>query len=893
RALYAALAIFKEDEPTPRCAVRRLWQSLGSLDAVGVDDLLVDLAARALLEIDDEDGTSGAIILHDLLREFIRAELPDAAAAHQALLDAYSGWGGWHTVPDDGYLYAHLIYHLSGAGATEAIHALFLDDRWLNARVAADGYLYDGYVTDLETAWFEIAEPAALRQIEAGEERFSAYVDLARLALIRTTINSLASNHVLGLVARAVEIALEGWTPDRALSIAKHVSSPISRAHWYARLLKTDRLTPDQRGTALHRGLGAAYNIYEPQYRAARLAALAGFLEGQEREPVVHDMTAALDDVSESRAATFAGVIAVLDEAEGRTAVLDRALREAMGIHHDKSLAESLISLAPLLDADQLLRVLNTLSRITNERYAVRLLESLVSLLPEPLLDAALEKTEALRYPAFRTRAYAALARRLGADDPRRRLCVERARDGLEAEMDWWVAVSAAAAFSTITEGSERERVLEQAMATAESLPNARSRARAFVMLAEALRPTDSYWVSLCVAQAKRLFIEDDTFAELLTALAGKVTAADLRHLAVISAASIQDRRARADVYEAFTPFLSRELLAELLSQAYGVHDERAQVEAVATLARSLPVEAQEEVFARALDAAETIRDPRVRSRAVAPFASSAPESLLPRVVGIALDEMDSAAGLKIVMGLAERLNDALLPSALDIARRISDPGSSVEALTLLSPFLAADEQREVRRRAEAGGERTRRGMVYLALAAARAAASEAERSAHAAEALAQAHGIHSPVLRGWALVDIARVQRNPEVDAAITALYEESLTIRYEWSRASALAALSALLTPAQRARALPVIHAMSDPWARAWALAAFSNLPDSGAEQVAEFRRFIVNYVRLRTDVKRESKLQFLAARLIYRAPTFDRETLAALTRVVIDVCWAWRWL
>ena len=89
RRLYVALAIFKEDEATPVAAIARLWAALDGRDADETGELLADLADRALLTRSREDGD--AITLHDLLRDFMAAELGEEGriAAHRALLDSY------------------------------------------------------------------------------------------------------------------------------------------------------------------------------------------------------------------------------------------------------------------------------------------------------------------------------------------------------------------------------------------------------------------------------------------------------------------------------------------------------------------------------------------------------------------------------------------------------------------------------------------------------------------------------------------------------------------------------------------------------------------------------------------------------------------------------------
>jgi hypothetical protein len=171
RYLYNTLAIFKEDEPISEKAVMRLWYGLYKLKRPKARMLLGDLAARALLQLDDDQA-----ILHDLLRDFMADELGEEGKieAHRALLDAYRQTQtdqGWHTAPDDGYLYDHLAYHLDqiashDPAAAEELERLFADDAWLHVRVPGNDYEYDGYITDLNRAW-ERAQAAAHRQIEA------------------------------------------------------------------------------------------------------------------------------------------------------------------------------------------------------------------------------------------------------------------------------------------------------------------------------------------------------------------------------------------------------------------------------------------------------------------------------------------------------------------------------------------------------------------------------------------------------------------------------------------------------------------------------------------------------------------------------------------------------
>lgn len=901
RALYAALAIFKEDEPIQTAAIRRLWAALGGLDGTSSADLLTDLAARALLEIsqtsqsDSTGGSSGDIILHDLLREFVRAELPDPAAAHAALLDAYrKTWRGhgWHSAPDDGYLYHHLVFHLMAAGDAAAVRALFHDDRWLNARVAAAGYVYDGYIADLQAAWFDLIEPGAYRQIAAQGDSFSDYAELARYALIRTTINSLASNHVRALVVRAVEVRLEGWTPARALSIARHMANVQHRANLYAELLKTGMLNAAQRRLAQENGLNAARSLHDPARRVVALARMIATLEGSQREEVISEALKHLEGVTESRIFAAASLIDVMRIEDGRAALLEQIVVETLALRHDKTRAETLIRLAPLLTPDQHVAALEVAVAFDNERYAADVLEALMPYLSDVVLDRAREAADHLRFPGFRVRVYAALARRLPVDDPARQECIDLARADVMTDMDWWVAVAALAALVQVVEGAERQGILDQAFTVAEEVNSPRSRLRALTTLAHVLRPSDTYWLSLCLSEAKRLVADDDSLADLFAALAEKLDKAD-RDYVIAVASSFEGSQARSVTLVAYAPMLDREALGRALSLNYRIHDERAQVEAVASLARALPDAEAQAALSRALELVTSIRDERLRGRAIAPLMSIVEGDLKTKAFSLLREISDSPALLKNVLALTRNLAEDGVPAVLEIARSIPELATRIEALASLGAYLTPEERAELTRLIAGGGERFARSAVYLELTTARNEQDAAIRDEAASRALEYAARIPSALLRAWSVAEIAREFSGDAVDAAIDTALEEVMAVRNEWSRASSLAALSAVLRPDQVERAAHAAAVLGDPWAQIWGFAAFANLDAAPPARVAEFRRMLLDYLRNRTDVKRESKLQFLTARSIYRAPTFDQDTLAELARVIISICWDWRWL
>jgi hypothetical protein len=200
RRRFADLAVFPEDVDVPLAAIEKLWgvspvatrrlcQRLGDLSLL----LKVDFAART-------------IRIHDVVRSHLLENTADLPALHWRLLDAYSIDEWSQLSPDEPYLWNHLAYHLVQAGRTAELRELFADDRWLQARVPHDGYIYDGYIADLMAAW-QLAHAEAERQV-LPEECGGGLADCVRFALIRTSINSLAANYVPELVAQAVAVGL-------------------------------------------------------------------------------------------------------------------------------------------------------------------------------------------------------------------------------------------------------------------------------------------------------------------------------------------------------------------------------------------------------------------------------------------------------------------------------------------------------------------------------------------------------------------------------------------------------------------------------------------------------------------------------------------------------------
>jgi WD40 repeat protein len=159
---FTELGVFAEDESIAFRLVAQLWRATAGLDDLQVAQVCARLAQLAL--VSQATGPGGGLSLHDVVRDFLRAEigrqrlgelndtLLNAAAADLPVaepLDAADGrrvrvaW--WELDKDDRYLWGHLIEHLRDAGrggkAERAFEAdeVATDLRWVGARLEQFG----------------------------------------------------------------------------------------------------------------------------------------------------------------------------------------------------------------------------------------------------------------------------------------------------------------------------------------------------------------------------------------------------------------------------------------------------------------------------------------------------------------------------------------------------------------------------------------------------------------------------------------------------------------------------------------------------------------------------------------------------------------------------------
>jgi len=310
------------------------------------------------LRAERRDGADVWSIIHRSFADFLAGKV-NLPATHRRVAGYYlRAWGGWDAgLPDlataselhNGYGLRHLAAHFDSAAWWEPLHALFQSDTWLQARVANDGYVYDGYLNDLELAW-RCAEAETRQQIEAHAPP-NSLAQIVRYALICTTVNSLAANYEPGLVIRAVQVGL--WTPARAFSVAEKVPDAGPRADLFIAL--TCLVTADAHRRALIKALASARQIEDKWRRAKALATLAPQLTDDTRKCILTEALATAREISGEWPRVE--ILAALASQLTGTLVTE-ALAVAREIANEWSRAAALAALAPQLTGADRERVL-------------------------------------------------------------------------------------------------------------------------------------------------------------------------------------------------------------------------------------------------------------------------------------------------------------------------------------------------------------------------------------------------------------------------------------------------------------------------------------------------------------------------------------------------------
>lgn len=178
------LAVFAEDEVIPCALIARLWDGTAGLSSLETSQTCHRLADLALVTLHTTDGQPGGLVMHDVVRDFLRGELghDNLSRLNGKLLDAAAGalpaaspvsagaphkpdpW--WELSDADGYLWDHLIEHLIDAGRHGEADTVAGDLRWAGTRLRRSGPA--ALAADLSLVGTPRAERLAARLAQAA-----------------------------------------------------------------------------------------------------------------------------------------------------------------------------------------------------------------------------------------------------------------------------------------------------------------------------------------------------------------------------------------------------------------------------------------------------------------------------------------------------------------------------------------------------------------------------------------------------------------------------------------------------------------------------------------------------------------------------------------------------
>lgn len=860
RHLYVSLAVFKEDESIPSVGIARMWSKLDGRTADDTKELLSELSAQALLQL--SRGVADVITIHDLLRDFMAAELGEdgRVATHQALLDAYrptQNGIGWPTAPDDGYLYDHLAYHLDQLAGLDSdadieLHTLFNDDAWLHVRVRQSGYRYDGYLSDLRTVWYR--ELASARHWIDFHQQPSSFAVCLRYALIHTSVNSLAASYEPTLVTCSIESGV--WSVSQALSMAALAPDPQHSAALFAAVLQTDRLDNDRRKLAEQLGMEAVWKVEEGSDCVKALALLIPCLEKTAQRPMIERGYAIAQAIAdeEKRAEAFAALAPYLPEelqediskrgramhqVENRALVLgaiapslkgqllETNWREVRAIRDEYSVALAVKCFAPRLTGRLQYEALELAHSF---KWPEHRAETLVAFVPElngeireRTLSTALDAARQINDGLLRARAFAALTPLLTGG--KRQLALHEALSASRSVTAIDRKVEALLSLARLRNELGYRQILEETLVLVRSIPDKRKRSRILGVLAS--QEEGAVRVQIVeegLALGRVIDDGNSTYRELadLTEQMEKSTpqfrsadlnwwgdksslTEDLNHrFDMALAGPVVFEGARASVAAADKPVSKHELL-DVLSR----HQEWWRADGIIALAPRL----DDESMLMVLTAAEAMKSEGDRVRVLSAVASRLQGGLLRQALAMARSVNASKLRDEALASITPALAMLAPREALDVARTIKNQAIRAETLISLIQHLGNDDQlaitREVLFTTKTISNEQERGRALLALVT-------QLRGYDVKEVLDATRSIAEE--RRQARLLAALVPQVP--DEFLPLILDRLVTIRDDWYRFQVLSVLKPRLTSNLMAKALAAALGLQSEVNRAKAL-------------------------------------------------------------------------
>ncbi|MEM8504941.1 MAG: NB-ARC domain-containing protein [Cyanobacteria bacterium P01_D01_bin.1] len=674
RRQFAWLGIIPEDVSLTEAMAETLWQVTSRQARV----ILRRFKSKALVlagaqQAEGRPSYRMHDLMHDLAQRLLTSplqpqnegELPGLGMtkvdAHSQLLERYQKKtcrGQWHTLKDDGYIYAHLTWHMEQAAQPQAIYQLikasneFGRNGWYEAFDAIGKPA--GFVNDVGRAWQSAVD-------ECKQDVRSGISKLLRYAFIRTSLNSLASNIPVELVEALVKKKV--WQPAQGLSYAQQTQNPWQRA------LFISAIVPYLSEALLPEVLKTVGQIEDAVYRSYVLSKLA------ERFPNIWPDALVVIKQIKDRHGSYRGraqgfpcrSIALCSVVKSLpTQYIFQALSIARQIKADFDQAISVIELSQHLP-ELWLEAIEITQRIQNESDRAFALSALAKHLPKELLSEALEITRQIQNESDRAFALGALVEHL----PK-----ELLSEVLEAVHPIQAEPAQVSILSALAKHLPKE-LLSEALEITRQIQNETSRFFALSALAKHL---SGELLSEALKITRQIQSESNRSSAL--SVLSKHLPEELLSEVLEAMLQIQSDSNRASSLSVLAERLPEELLPEALKSVRQIQDESSRLSALSTLASRLS-----ELWPEALKVACQIQDESSRSSALSALVPSLPEELLPEALEAVLQIQNASARASSLSMLAKRLPKLWL-AVLEAVRQIQDKSAQLLALSMLAPRL-------------------------------------------------------------------------------------------------------------------------------------------------------------------------------------------------------------
>ncbi len=710
RSAFMWLGVLPEDIVINPTIATRLWGQLEDPDA---DKRLHRFQERALLRSVSDDHPY--YILHDLLHEEAKIQLADhimpLPQAHATLLERYkrdTQNNLWHTLDNDGYIYAHLTWHMEQADQIAEIHNLLREENsegrsgWYQAK--DDLKQTEGFLEDVERVW------------HLAKKEFS--IDLSpisfalqwRYALIIVSLNSLAKSIPPKLMVASIEKNL--WTPDQGLTYIRQVPDLRQRAKALAIL--SPALPPKN----LSQALAIARDIDGEQYTAEALAGIACYfpepIQGQLLEEALNiaqainnadrQAEALLELVHQSTSTLLPEIMTVvrkIEKSDARSKVLMHIAPHLAELNRfETALAimqeidgsfyiDGFKKLAPYLVTTMLPEVLTIVQSLDQEIDQLEMRVGLAPCSTETVLQETFAAVLEIKDNTIQLQMLVDLAPFLPEAQE------EALRIARVIEDEWARCDALARLAPYISEALLPHTIME----TVDTIKDNIARANALAGLAPRLAELGQFDEALAIIQN----IKDEyQKSDILVKLAPRLPEVGLERL-LATVQAIEDEYWRTKAIEGVAPYLPKKLLEDALVMVQVTDDETDRIVTLTNLANHLSQEYREVFLQDILVAVRKIQDSDTRSELLVglyPLLSKARRAEVLQEAFKASNAIKKSQFrlemlVKLIPDSPSPLREKALFGALLLVQNIENAQIQTEWLTVLVPFLPESLQRK------------------------------------------------------------------------------------------------------------------------------------------------------------------------------------------------------